>query len=316
MTLDAEGKASTSSLPEVRRDPAIHVDGGRIMNGEKALTDAFAAIDSFDVSESRGEVVFSAKRDAGFDIGLVSTDGSQVNWIPNEPADELAVQWAPRGNKVSYVVRGKGGDVVRTVHVPTSFQLAVDFPYGSVHALAWDPQAEHFAVAWSSPDASDRVEVMKYGGEQRRMAVAPSEQLDVDMEPLTPNALVLRPRDLAYNERLPLVVWRASDRDWNDARAALIHNARVAVAIATRDPDDDFWRAIDGTAWIDGTRIFVVGVKSTRGTSIVAGDRLPAGRYSTSGSVVSVPPAVVQSFAAGFIADQLKRNPPTNGSSR
>ncbi|HEX8619856.1 MAG TPA: hypothetical protein VF911_19910, partial [Thermoanaerobaculia bacterium] len=85
------------------------------------------------------------------------------------------------------------------------------------------------------------------------------------------------------------------------------------------------------TAWIDPRQLFLVGSScgaapaAARGTSadpcaraisVVADQSLPAGRYRRAGNVVSVPPAVVQSVAAGFIADQLKRTSSTNGSSR
>src|SRR6185295_12398313 len=40
----------------------IHVSEHRLFNGSKALTTVFAAIDSYDVSLERKEVVFSAKR--------------------------------------------------------------------------------------------------------------------------------------------------------------------------------------------------------------------------------------------------------------
>ncbi|HEX2120565.1 MAG TPA: hypothetical protein VHL59_02885, partial [Thermoanaerobaculia bacterium] len=50
---------------------------------------------------------------------------------------------------------------------------------------------------------------------------------------------------------------------------------------------------------------------------VVAGDAaVPAGRYRHHGGVVAVPPAVVQSFAARFIADQLKGTTRPNGSSQ
>ena len=103
--------------------------GVRLTNGVKILTESFAAVNSLSYSESRGEVVFSARRDSDFDIGLVSSDGSSINWLPDDPADEVDVRWAPRGNKVSYVIRAPGGDLVRTFHVPTSFEFAIPFPY-------------------------------------------------------------------------------------------------------------------------------------------------------------------------------------------
>src|SRR5213592_1373015 len=140
----------------------VRVVAGKLVNGEKELTPAFPSIQSFDVSLDRGEVVFSAKRGDNFDIGLVSTDGSEIHWIPSERVDETDVQWAPRGNKVSFVVHTPRGDVVRTVHIPTAARLSVDFAGAQVDALAWDPPAERYAVIIESPEASQRVESVNY----------------------------------------------------------------------------------------------------------------------------------------------------------
>lgn len=292
--------------------------GQRLMRGVTPLTDSFLAIDSFDVSESRGEIVFSAKRADNFDIGLVAVEGSQVNWAPAEPVDEVGVQWAPRGNKVSYVVRARGGDLIRTLHIPTSFQLAADFPSAKIHALGWDPPAEKFAVVYSTPDASDRVEVMAYRDAERRMAVPPAVRLAADIEPLAPEAIVLRPQGVRYGEKLPLVVWIDDEPfAWSDARAELLRNARVACVVTRRAPADALWRAARETAWIDASRVFVVTPRAVDvpNALIITGDpALGAGRYRRSGGVVAVPPAVVQSFAARFIADQLKGTTRTNGS--
>lgn len=309
-------------IAPVKTEGAIHVESGRVMNGEKALTEAFAAIDSFDFSASRGEVVFSAKRADNFDVGLVSSDGSPIVWIPSaDPSDEIAVQWAPRGNKVSYIVRAKGGDVVRTVHIPTSFNATTDFPGGTIHALAWDPQAEHYAVAYSTPDASDRVEVVKYDGSARRIATPPTATLDADVEPFAKDAIMLRPRAIGYDEHLPLVVWVANDFTWSDARAALMKNVRVAVVITKRAPDDDLWKAATETPWIDASQTFVVNppqqpATGNRQLNIVPDATLPPNRYRLAGNIVSVPPTVIQSFAAGFIADHLKRTAPAHGRSQ
>jgi hypothetical protein len=287
------------------------------MNGTKVLAGPWLAIDSFSYSPSRGEVAFSARRATDFDVGLVSSDGSPIKWVPNDPADEVSVQWAPRGSRVSYVVRSFGGDVVRTVHIITSAQWGVPFENGTVHAVAWEPSGERYAVAYSTPDASDRVEVMKYDGAERKMEVPPAVRLDVSVEPFAPGAVILRRNDLVYEEKLPLVVWRASEFAWSDARAALMSSARVAMVITNRAPSSELWRAASATPWIDANRAFFVGGTCTCPATQIAGD---AARSATSfrraGKVVSVAPAVVQSFAAGFIADQLKRTSATNGSSR
>lgn len=267
---------------------------GALVAGGKVLTPRFAAVQSFDVSLDRREVVFSAKRKDNFDIGLVSLDGSDVHWFPADPSDETDVQWAPRGNKVSYIVHTPTGDLVRTVHVPTSMELTVPFPYAAVRALAWDPPAEHYAVVLSSPDASERVESMEYSGEKRRMAVPPAVRLDVALEPLG-GGVVLRPTAMHYGERLPLVVWIA-DRPfvWDDARGKLIRDARVACVIVRRAPDAEFRTAVNAVPWIDGKRVFVVG---------------PSG-LSFNGKQIRAARGDVESFAASWIPQQLKD---TNG---
>jgi hypothetical protein len=331
VTLADDGKVTPSAnLPPARlSDGPVHVvmtgAGSTLMNGEKVLAAALGPVDSIDLSESRGEVAFSARREHGFDIGLVSTDGGAIHWMPDDPSDEVAVQWAPRGNKISYVIRANGGDVVRTLHIPTAYQFAVPFTgengAGTIHALAWDPQAERYAVAWSTPDASDRVDVVKYDGAERRTAIAPARTLNVDLEPLAAGAILLRPRDIRYGEKLPLVVWVADDFSWSDARAALLTSARVAVIVTTRPPDAALWRVAEGIGWADPSRTFLVdghpAPAAHPGMVIITGDpALAAGRYQRRGNLVAVPPAVVQSFAAGYIAAQLERTPPTNGSSR
>ena len=304
-------------------DGPIHVvedaSGSRLANGMKMLTESFEAIDSLSYSESRGEVVFAARRDGDFDIGLVSSDGSPVNWLPDDPADEVAIQWAPRGNKVSYVIRAQGGDVVRTFHVPTSFQFAIPFPHATIRSIAWEPAAERYAVVYSTPDGSDRAEVLEYDGGKRRVAIPPAETLSVEIVPIDRGAIALRPHDIAYGERLPLVIWVADDFAWNDARAALMRDARVAVIVTTRVPDDDLVRRLGAEPWLDARAPWIVAERpvSLDGAVVITEDAtLPEGKWRRAGHVVSAGPAVVQSFAARYIADQLKRTTPPNVSSR
>ena len=307
--------------PRVQRSSALHIvktgEGSALANGEKVLTPYYLAIDSFDVAPEGDLAVFSAKRRDNFDIGLVATAGSPVNWVPADPRDEVAVQWAPRGNKVSYVIRGVSGDVIRSVHVHTAAQVASAFPYGRVYSYAWEPRAERYAVAWSAIDTSDGIEEMTYSGKERKWLAPPATRLDVAIEPVG-GAVVMRPQTLHYNERLPLVVWRTSELyQWEDARGRLQQSSRVAVAVIDHDPDETFWGAIQALPWVDPARIWVVGAKGlAHATSIVGGADLPAGRYRVRDNIVAVPSDVIKSFAAGTIADQLKGTPATNGSSR
>lgn len=317
VTLGEDGKVATSPerTPPKLIDGPIRIIGSALRNADKTLAENLA-IESLDLSESRGEVAFSAKRES-FDIALIATEGGEIHWMPHDPADELAVQWAPRGHKISYIIRATGGDVVRTLHIPTAFQFAIPFEHATIHSLAWDPQAERYAVAYSTPTGSDRVEVLEYDGDHRRIAIAPERTIDVDVAPFAPGAIVLRPRDIRYDEKLPLVVWLADDFSWSDARASLLSNARAAVVITTRTPSAELWRAAEATTWIDASRAFVVGgAPGGRGWTVITGDPKRTSGYERRGKLVAVPAAVVQSFAAGYIAAELKRNPPTNGSSR
>lgn len=288
---------------------------GQLVDGPVKVTEKFADIQSFDVSEVRGEVIFSAKRESGYDIGLAATDGSKTNWLPADPADETDVVWAPRGNKVSYVVRAKSGDFVRTLHIPTSMQLAVEFPMSTVHALAWEPQAEKYAVSVSSATTSPHAEFLRYDGRERAVVIPPDSRLEADVDFFGPDAIILRPREMQYNERLPVVVWLGDPHAWSDARAALFRGGRIGLIVA-ETIDDALFTRIGETRWLDGSRIYVVGARRDGMTSIVEDRALPAGRYRIDGTVVSAAPNVIESLAAGFIADQLKRTTPTNGSRR
>jgi hypothetical protein len=241
-------------------------------------------------------------------------DGGDIHWIPEDPADEVNVQWARRGNKVSYILHTATGSIVRTVHIPTATPLSVDFPNTQIDALSWEPKAERFALVLESPDVSPHAVSMTYAGERRQDLVVPSDRLDVVVEPIG-GILVMRPSAMRYNERLPLVVW-FDDKPfaWSDARAALVRNARVAIAIAPK-VSEAFWREVNTVAWIDNMRTYAVNREqvSSAGTIITGDPAIPAHRYIRRGNTLFVPPAVVQSFAAAYIADDLKGTSPPNG---
>ena len=296
-------------------DGDVKVVDGKIRRGALDLTPAFAAIDSLDVSEERGEVAFSAMKETSYDIGLVSTDGSPISWVPSDPADEIDVQWAPRGHKISFIVRTPSADFVRTLHVPTSFQFSVDVPFGRVSSLTWDKPAERFAIVVESVDTSQRVEVMKYDGTSRRIAIEPQQRLDVSVEPLG-GGVSLRPEGLKYGEKLPLVIWM-QDGDlnrWDASRAALMKGARVASLVVNSMPGSELMSVLRSTLWIDGSRMFLVDTRAVPapsealpGVTIIRGspDVSPQ-TYRRRGEIIETPFGVVKSFSAGFIADQLK----------
>ena len=289
--------------------------GAKLVNGDKDLTPEFPAIDSFDLNVARQEIVFSAKRGKGFDVGLVAAEGSDIHWLPNDPADEVSVQYAPRGNRVSYIVRTPTGDFVRVVLITTAGQSMVEFPNGRVVARAWDPSGMKYAVSWETFDASQRVETMEYDGKERHVNASPTARLTSFATEVSNGALIVRPETMHYGEKLPLVVWRTNDRNrWSDARAKLFQNAHIALAIVEHDPDAAFWDDMRLHPWIDLTRVYVVNASGPAGATTIRGARdVESGRYRVEGRELLVPVDVVESFAAGYIAQQLKGNPPAHG---
>ena len=87
------------------------------------------------------------------------------------------------------------------------------------------------------------------------------------------------------------------------------------MAIVSEKPGDAFWSEVRKTKWIDATRM--VGVCRCRlqpaldrlkpvPTQIIEDNSVPAGFYRQEGHVIRV--RGIQSFAAGYIAHELKTN--------
>lgn len=223
----------------------------------------FAEIDSIDVSPDGRDVVFSARRDAGFDVGLIASDGGETRWIPADPLDERMVSWAPRGNKVTYRIDTASGSVLRSVHVPTGFQLSV--PAGA-HAreLAWEPRAERFAVRLESASAAGRIDVLRYGGEERRTLVPPSAAFTTEAHPLpgVPGGVAFPPENLRYDETVPVVIWveSATRTGWSAPRFRLHQNRRSGTIVVPAEAAEGpaLWNAVGALPWVDPREVFVV----------------------------------------------------------
>ncbi len=199
----------TGDLLAVKRT----VEGERIVRiteaGENDVTPVFPSIESMDVAPRGDEIVFSARRENGFDVAIASPDGKTVNWVAPDRADEVGVTWAPRGNKVSFLMRGADSTLVRSVHVPTAFQLTFDTPAMRVRAIAWEPRAERFAMGLDGPAASPHIDWIEYAGTNRESLVAPRHVLKREPEGVafgSGSALLLPPATIRYGERQPLFV--------------------------------------------------------------------------------------------------------------
>ncbi|MFA6956564.1 MAG: hypothetical protein WC538_11900 [Thermoanaerobaculia bacterium] len=204
----------------------IHGDDGEHIermtaDGASIVGAAFPKIDSFDVAPRGEELVFSAIRDGNFDVAIASTDGKKVNWVPSDRADEVAVTWAPRGNKVSFLIRRPDTTLVRSVHVPTSFQLTFETPLEKVRALAWEPRAERLAMILDGPVVPPHVDSIEYSGANRESLVQPGRKLVREPERIAfgaADAILIPPRTVRYGEKVPLFVTLSDEPlAWDDA---------------------------------------------------------------------------------------------------
>ena len=231
-------------------------------------------------------------------------------------SDETNVQWAPRGNKVSFILHTATGSIVRTVHVPTATPLSVDFAANADRRAGWEPKAERFALVVESPDASQHSLSMTYAGEKRQevvRAVRPSRRL---VEPIG-GVLVMRPaacattrgcRSCSGSIRQPFA--------WSDAARGA--HAQCARGHRHRTGQRPMRQLLDRDregAWIDARKYIVNRQRSNPAiaATIISRPGDSRRRYRRAGNTLSVPPAVVQSFAAAYIADDLKGTPPPNG---
>jgi dipeptidyl aminopeptidase/acylaminoacyl peptidase len=308
----------------------IDADGG-----SQPLFEPIRRVESFDVSPDGREVIFAGDRSGNLDVGLVSAASGEIRWIGPDPAPERGVSWAPRGNKVSWIVETATGALIRTVHIPTAYQVAVDLPFASAQSLSWEPKAERFAYVKTSLADGTSIETIRYGGEDRRTLVAPTGgfagEADVLMNAGV-SANVFAPGPLRYGERRPVVVWVVSPAEASTAARYDIPGSPGHIVITAGNPEVAFWDALSSLSWIDPARIFVVdmagramaapgrgvtriGVAS--GSDALSAGALREGAWGDRDTQVTLAPADaarVIPFAAAYITEKISRNARANGS--
>jgi hypothetical protein len=246
----------------------VRFDGAR----PTPITGPFEAIDSWDVAPRGEEVVFSAKVDSGFDIGIVGTGGGEIRWVAPERADERNVTWAPRGNKITYTFESLDATLVRSVHVPTSFQVIFDLPLTSVRQVSWEPRAERFAVVVESPTDGPRIDWVGYQGEDRENLVAAGDRIDVPVEALfweDGSGILLGPEVIRYGESRGTVVWVESGDlfRWR-AEVARLRREGLLVVMTTTARTGQLQNALDELSWFTSDRCYVVDVSGAAGSVV------------------------------------------------
>lgn len=292
------------------RDPATLVRVGEDGSKVDLLPDGVREIDSVDVSPDGKEVVVSGRRDKSYDIALVSADGSEAKWVYPDVLDEVNVTWAPRGSKITYAVEAPFGTMLRSVHVPTSWQLAVDFPFARVESIVWEPKAEQFAVVKQGAAERPNVEMISFGGEIRK-PITGSANVPGEVEPLGEGVLI-RSDVARYNEKVPLVIVISEEPFRFREATSRLREAGSAVAILPSRSGGEI-ETLKKSPWVDAGRSFIIsrgseatGVRTYRiveagETSIVM---LPGGEVRVSGPDADR----LESTAADLIIRRIRSN--------
>jgi len=239
--------------------------------GPTAITPWFEAIDSWDVAPRGEEVVFSAKVDSGFDVGIVSSTGGEIRWVAPDPADERHVTWAPRGSKITYTFESLDATLVRSVHVPTSFQVIFDLPLTSVRQIAWEPRAERFAIVIESPTMGPRIDWVGYQGEEPDTLVASRERVESPVEALYwegGSGVLLGPGILRYGEEMGTVVWIVPGDPfaWRP-EVSRLRSEGVPIVITTSSAIAQLGGALADLPWFNASRAYVVDASGAAGSS-------------------------------------------------
>lgn len=273
--IGAAGVVTRPSIAAASGDLFVVVHGGdgqhieRVTaEGASAVSAAFPKIDSFDLAPRGEELVFSAQRDGNFDVAIASTDGKRVNWIPSDRADEVGVTWAPRGNKVSFLIRRPDATLVRSVHIPTSFQLTFETPLETVRALAWDPRAERLVMILDGPVVSSHVDWIEYSGANRHALVRPGTKLVREPERIafgTAEAILVPPRIVRYGEKVPLFVTLTDEPlQWDDEARDLDSLGGGMLRLRQRDwaAGDPLSKLVAGLPWADADQVVLIAQSS------------------------------------------------------
>jgi hypothetical protein len=237
-------------------------DGGEVLLGN------FEDTPAFDLDRDEEELAISVRREGSRSIAIANARKERMNWVPADPGDEVMPRWAPRGYKVSYVIRHASGDLLRTVHVPTSAMTLVDFPHASVRALDWFHDGDRLVVSVSSILESDHLLEVHYEQGVRRELFEPEYRFERELDRISgtpPGTMMVLPRRVAYDGRHPLVIWTrpgsSSGMPFDSVLVPLLQRDDLALLLANGgggELDRSFWDELARTEWIDPSMVWLV----------------------------------------------------------
>lgn len=243
---------------------------------ETVLTDPLEKIHAIEPDHDQKELALSVSRDHSRDIAIANAEEPIMNWVPSDPADEVRPRWSPVGYKLSYVVRNRGGDILRTVHVPTAAMVLLDFPDSRVIDYAWLPDGERVVVALSSVTSSDHVIEATYTGSSKTVVVDPRHHYDRQIErlPGTPaGSSLIMPGSVSYDERRPLVIWltggTAGAGGFDPDLIPLLERLDLGLLIfngSSADLGPSLWSEIEEMRWVSRDEVWLVGPVGSEAT--------------------------------------------------
>jgi hypothetical protein len=299
VTLLSDGETALVVAPT--SDGRVTLTRRTSVDGSEILLGSFDDVPSFDIDRSEEELVISVVRDGSRDIAIANARRERMNWVPADRGDEVMPLWAPRGYKVSFVIRNASGDLLRSVHVPTAAMTLVDFPHSTVRGIDWFPDGDRLVVAVSGPLASDHLLEAHYDHGIRRELLAPEYRFarEVDrMSGTPPGSLMVLPGRVGYGDRHPVVIWTrpgsSSGMPFESALVPLLATEEMAVVLVNgsgRDLDPSFWNELAATEWVEPSLVWLIETVGDPGESIPDGVRvipLRSGGFSAEEAVEEI----------------------------
>lgn len=86
-------------------------------------------------------------------LAVMNVESETVRWLTRDMWDKSAVEWAPDGSRVVYVLNQGGESISRLLDLSSGAELPVSIAAGQTHSPCWTPRGDALVVAHTNPRA-------------------------------------------------------------------------------------------------------------------------------------------------------------------
>jgi len=114
-----------------------------------------------------GEIAFVSDRDGGYQIYLMSADGSQVRQLTEGPGENAKPAWSPDGSQIAFTSDRDGNREIYLMQSDGSGQLNFTNYLGDDHSPAWSPDGSAIAFV-NNFEGAEEVVALELDGKLRK----------------------------------------------------------------------------------------------------------------------------------------------------